>query len=63
MDFGMWDMVRVDHGTEWALVLYIQNLLSNHRNDPSLRPYLQTSSRQVGKLCSFYIFRGRVLIS
>ena len=46
-EFGLWDQIRVDYGTEWALILHVQNLLSEHRNDPTLAPYVQTSSRQV----------------
>ena len=51
--YGLWDQLRVDHGTEWALILYVQNILSGYRNDTSRLPYIQTSSRQVctGKLC------------
>ena len=45
--YGMWQQLRVDHGTEWALMLFVQNRLSHLRNDPSKAPYLQTPSTQV----------------
>ena len=56
MEYGLRDTVRVDHGTEWALVLHIQNMLSNFRNDPSRRPYCQTSSRQVKETAVLHQF-------
>ena len=45
--FGLWDQIRVDHGTEWALVLHVQSMLAEYRNDTTRQPYKQTSSRQV----------------
>ncbi|TKS70002.1 hypothetical protein D9C73_004069 [Collichthys lucidus] len=41
---GMWDQVRVDHGKEFYLTLFIQKLLSPHRYTQERRPYLQTPS-------------------
>ncbi|CAL8255846.1 unnamed protein product [Boreogadus saida] len=41
---GMWDQVRVDHGKEFYLCLYIQEILSRHRYNLSRQPYLQTTS-------------------
>ncbi|TKS77865.1 hypothetical protein D9C73_011956 [Collichthys lucidus] len=41
---GMWDQVRVDHGKEFYLTLFIQELLSPHRYTQERRPYLQTPS-------------------
>ncbi|XP_073326353.1 uncharacterized protein [Pagrus major] len=41
---GMWDQVRVDHGKEFYLTLFMQELLSSHRYDQERRPYLQTPS-------------------
>ena len=61
-EYGLWNTLMVDHGTEWALILYIQNM-SNHRNDPSWRPYIQTSSCQVcSKLVFNLIFRHRIVL-
>ncbi|CAL8298010.1 unnamed protein product [Arctogadus glacialis] len=39
---GMWDQVRVDHGKEFYLCLYIQGILSRH--NLSRQPDLQTTS-------------------
>lgn len=44
---GMWDQVRVDHGKEFYLTLFIQELLSPHRYTQERRPYLQTPSTRV----------------
>lgn len=41
---GIWDQVRVDHGKEFYLTLFMQELLSPHRYNQERRPYLQTSS-------------------
>ncbi|XP_071063086.1 uncharacterized protein [Pseudochaenichthys georgianus] len=41
---GMWDQVRVDHGKEFYLTLFMQELLSSYRHNQERRPYLQTSS-------------------
>ena len=45
--YGLWDQVRVDHGKEFYLVLFVQEMLKMHRNNTSRQPYLQTQSRQV----------------
>uniref|UniRef100_A0A1X7VE52 Uncharacterized protein n=1 Tax=Amphimedon queenslandica TaxID=400682 RepID=A0A1X7VE52_AMPQE len=33
-EFSLCDQISVDYGTEWALILHVKNLLSEHRNDP-----------------------------
>ena len=45
--YGMWDQVRVDHGKEFYLTLFMQELLSSYRHNQERRPYLQTSSTRV----------------
>jgi len=47
-DFGLWDQLRVDKGREWALMLFVNNMLSQYRNDTTKSPHLQTPSTQVG---------------
>ena len=46
LDFGIWDELRIDHGTEWALMPFMQNQLAQFRNDT---PYVQSSSKLVGR--------------
>ncbi|CAL9696619.1 unnamed protein product [Knipowitschia caucasica] len=41
---GMWDQLRVDHGREFYLTLYVQDKLSRHRYNRSRPPYVQTTS-------------------
>ncbi|KAK7929729.1 hypothetical protein WMY93_006124 [Mugilogobius chulae] len=41
---GMWDQLRVDHGREFYLTLYVQEKLSQHRYNLSRPPYIQTTS-------------------
>ena len=43
---GLWDQLRMDHGTEFALVVSVQQSISRFRNDPSRHPVLQSMSRQ-----------------
>ncbi|XP_062331322.1 uncharacterized protein LOC134031631 [Osmerus eperlanus] len=44
LEYGMWDQVRVDHGKEFYLTLFIQQQLSGYRNNLDRAPYLQTKS-------------------
>ncbi|KAK3752260.1 hypothetical protein QZH41_018663, partial [Actinostola sp. cb2023] len=43
---GIWDTVRVDHGTEACLMLFVQNMLRHLRQNQACEPYVQTRSRQ-----------------
>lgn len=43
-------MVRADHGTEWCLLLFIQDHLKEHRGYQRCEPYYQTRSSDVSKL-------------
>lgn len=42
---GLWDQVRVDHGTEFNLMLAVQNDLASHRVRQDHFPYVQSTSR------------------
>ncbi|XP_071394986.1 uncharacterized protein [Centroberyx affinis] len=44
VNHGMWDQLRVDHGREFSMCLYMQEKLSRHRHNLSRPPYLQTTS-------------------
>ena len=44
---GMWDTVRVDHGTEFYLSLFMQEHNRYKRFDPTRAPYMQTQSKHV----------------
>ena len=41
---GLWEQIRVDHGTEFALVATVQTHLACYRRRTSRPPYLRTSS-------------------
>lgn len=43
---GLWELVRVDHGTEFALIISAQKYLSHQRHNQSREPVLQSLSRQ-----------------
>lgn len=44
--YGLWDQLRMDHGTEFTLVISVQQSMSSFRGDPSRHPVLQSMSRQ-----------------
>ncbi|XP_018927648.2 uncharacterized protein LOC109054865 [Cyprinus carpio] len=41
---GMWDQIRVDHGKEFFLTLFMQEILADHRMNTATPPYRQTTS-------------------
>ena len=45
--FGLWDQLRVDHGTEWYLMLSVNAYISHLRNTTDREPQVQTSSKLV----------------
>ena len=47
ISYGVWDTIRVDHGREFFLSLYVQEKLSHLRTNAARVPYLQTTSKQV----------------
>ena len=47
LQYGVWDQVRVDHGKEWTLLLFVQELLAHLRTNTNRAPHLQTTSKQV----------------
>ena len=44
LKYGLFDQLRVDHGTEFVLCNFVQELLSVYRYDQSRAPYRQTPS-------------------
>ena len=44
IDYGLWNQLRVDHGREFYLSLYIQEGLRNGRGDTTIPSYVQTTS-------------------
>jgi hypothetical protein len=44
---GVWDQIRVDYGTEFMLMLYLQHKLQEFHFNTKRRPFVQTSSRMV----------------
>lgn len=43
---GIWDQVRVDHGTEFSLIATAQLYLSSHRHNAHHQPILHSLTRQ-----------------
>lgn len=50
---GMWDQIRVDHGKEFFLTLFMQEILADHRMNTATPPYRQTTSTKVGVVLWF----------
>ena len=44
LQYGLFDQLRVDHGTEFCLCIFVQELLKNRRGDTSRAPWRQTTS-------------------
>lgn len=44
IEFGLWDQVRVDHGKEFNLTLYVHEKLRILRGSETISPYVQTTS-------------------
>lgn len=44
LQYGLFDQLRVDHGTEFCLCIFVQELLKNRRGDTSRTPWRQTTS-------------------
>lgn len=42
---GIWDMMRTDHGTEWALIQFMQNDLQQYRMNTNGLPFVQSYSK------------------
>ncbi|KAA0723954.1 hypothetical protein E1301_Tti015357 [Triplophysa tibetana] len=44
IEYGIWDQVRVDHGKEFYLTLFVQENLAHLRNNTERQPYMRTAS-------------------
>lgn len=47
LNFGLWDQIRVDHGREFYLLLYVQEQLAQQRRNQGRAPHIQSMSTQV----------------
>ena len=45
--YGLWNQIRVDHGREFYLILYIQQYLRSSYGPSHITPYIQSPSTQV----------------
>lgn len=44
LQYGLFDQLRVDHGTEFCICIFVQELLKNRRADTSRASWRQTTS-------------------
>lgn len=49
IQYGLWDQIRIDKGSEWVLMLHVQDTLAEHRNCTIKLPYIATTSKKVHK--------------
>ena len=56
LQYGLWDQIRVDHGKEFYLMLYVQEKLSEFRRNTTIAPHMQSTSRQVSTLYIVMIY-------
>ena len=52
MQYGLWDQIRVNKGTEWVLMLHVQDTLAEHRNC-IIKP----------TLCGYYLQEGNLVFN
>ncbi len=52
---GLWDQIRVDHGREFYLFLFVQDKLRRLFGSTDIQPYAQTSSHNVCITESYYV--------
>lgn len=45
--YGLWNQLRVDHGQEFVLCIYIQDLLKRYRYSEEKAPWRQTASTTI----------------
>ena len=46
LKYGVWEQVRMDHGRKFALVIFIQQVLSCYRLEGRKQPFKQTRSTE-----------------
>ena len=46
VEFGIWNQLRVDHGKEFVLCIFVQELLKDYRVEREKRPWKQTPSTE-----------------
>ena len=47
LQYGLWHQLRVDHGREFYLCLFVQSELRNNYGPSDIEPFRQTPSTQV----------------
>lgn len=46
-EYGLWDQLRVDHGREFYLLLFVQEKIRRRFGSSGVLPYIQTRSTEV----------------
>ena len=57
--YGLWDQLRVDHGREFYLTLFIHEQIRRTCGSSAIVPYVQSMSKEVKKYgahCDYYYY-------
>ena len=55
LEEGMWNTVRVDHGKEFVLTLFMQEMNGDKRKDVTRSCYIQSTSKEVKTITTIII--------
>lgn len=55
LEYGMRATLRVDHSTEWNLMLSVQDYLKTHRPEIDRKPYIQSKSSENLKIERYWV--------
>ena len=52
-EYGLWDQIKVNHGKEWCLMLYVNDVLSHLRGNCSRSPHTKVFQvyNKIGECC------------
>ena len=54
LKYGLWNQLRIDHGQEFSLCIFVQDLLKNYRQGTEKEPRKQTISTQNNAIERFW---------
>ena len=46
LKYGLWNQLRIDHGQEFSLCVFVQDLLKNYSQGTEKETWKQTTSKQ-----------------
>ena len=46
LKYGLWNQLRIDHGPEFSLCIFVHDILKNYRQSTEKKPWKRTTSTQ-----------------